>query len=970
MSWSFGVLGPLDVRCGASELEIAAPQQRRLLTSLLLSAGHVVSVESLLAVLWEDEPPASGRKVVQVYVSQLRRLLAGRPGVVLTGSRQGYRLDIPPGALDLEVFRDLVKRATAAADPVAAGALLRAALDLWRGTAVPDLRHTGRGGRLSEALEEERLSAVEYRVDADLRAARHRDLVPELTVLVAEQPLRERLRGQLMLALHHSGRQAEALNVFAEGKRLLADELGLDPGQELRALHASVLAGDVPTPVEPAAPVPPAAGEKRVAPRELPANPVVFVNRDHEREMLLDLLSRAVREPVVGAIHGPGGRGKSALVLRVAHLAAELFPDGQLYVDLQGSTPGRRPVETAQVLQHFLRALGAPPQAIPSDPDEAAALYRSMLADRRVLVVLDNAIDASQVIPLLPAGPGSAILVTSRRMLATLDGLHLALDPLPEHEAIALLSAVTGLVTDEASRRAAAEVARSCGYLPLALRIAAARLRSRPDWTLASLATRLDDERHRLDELRFDDLAVRSSVQLSYEELVRDGSERGRVAAHSFRLLGLLTLPTLRLPVAAALLGLDPIGAERAIDPLVDAGLVDVEAPGEYRMHDLLRLFAIEQAQRDESAEERSAAVTRALTYYRSTLHAVQSTLRPLDVPHPDGSSERRGGIDECLAWMAVETPNLLVAAEQGASRPAGALVAVEIALLLQEHLWKQDLHAEIAQTGRIAVTAAQHGLDPATERLALVVRGFADQVAGRYALARERYDRALALCADDQLVRARVLGNLGGLLTNYMGLGEEAVPHLEQALAILDEHGAPGAGVGTLHVLARAHHLAGRGGTALELAGHALDLARENRAPHSIAICVADLGLLYGHLGDHDRALLLLDECMARAREVGNREDEWTTLLSRSEIHLRQHNSAAALEDASASLAMTSQLGSAYGRAAGHRQMARALVAEGRAAEAGGHQRAARTLFEGADVRLPVFFESFLGYLDPVLVD
>lgn len=503
MSWSFGVLGPLDVRCGESVLEIAAPQQRRLLTSLLLSAGQVISVESLLAVLWEDEPPASGRKVVQVYVSQLRRLLGERPGVVLTGSRQGYRLDIPPGALDLEVFRDLVKQATAAADPVAAGTLLRGALDLWRGRAVPDLRHTGRGGRLSEALEEERLSAVEYRVDADLRAARHRDLVPELTVLVAEQPLRERLRGQLMLALHHSGRQAEALNVFAEGKRLLADELGLDPGQELRALHASVLAGDVLAPVEPVAPVLPAAvEEKRVAPRELPANPVVFVNRDREREMLLDVLSHADREPVVGAIHGPGGRGKSALVLRVAHLAAERFPDGQLYVDLQGSTPGRQPVEAAQVLQHFLRALGAPPLAIPSDPIEAAALYRSMLADRRVLVVLDNAIDASQVIPLLPAGPGSAILVTSRRMLATLDGLHLALDPLPEHEAIALLSAVTGLVTDAASRRAAAEVARSCGYLPLALRIAAARLRSRPDWTLASLANRLDDERHRLDELR------------------------------------------------------------------------------------------------------------------------------------------------------------------------------------------------------------------------------------------------------------------------------------------------------------------------------------------------------------------------------------------------------------------------------------------------------------------------------------
>ncbi|PRY40399.1 AfsR/SARP family transcriptional regulator [Umezawaea tangerina] len=967
MSWSFGVLGPLEVRCGDQGLLIAAPQQRRLLTTLLLSAGQEVSVETLLAVLWEDEPPASGRKVVQVYVSQLRRLLASDGGVVLTGSRQGYRLDIPPEALDLHGFRDLVRRATATADPVAAGALLREALGLWRGDAVPDLRHTGRGGRLGAALEEERLSAVEYRVDADLRAGRHRDLVPELTALVADEPLRERLRGQLMLALHHSGRQAEALAVFGEGQRLLAEELGLDPGQELRALHAAVLAGDAP-------PAPEAVAEERFAPRELPVNPAVFMNRDREREMLLDLLARADREPVVGAVHGPGGRGKSALVLRVAHLAAGLFPDGQLYVDLQGSTPGREPLDATHVLQRFLRALGSPPLAVPSQPAEAAALYRSLLADRRVLVVLDNAVDASQVIPLLPAGPGTAVLVTSRRMLATVDGLHLVLDPLAENEAVGLLGAVTGLVTDETSRRAAADVARNCGYLPLALRIAAARLRSRPDWTLASLAHRLDDERHRLDELRFDDLAVRSSVRLSYDELLRDGSARGRAAAHAFRLLGLLALPTLRLPVAAALLGLDQTEAERAIDPLVDAGLVEAETSGQYRMHDLLRLFAIEEAEREEPAGERSAAITRALRYYCRTLDAVQTTLRPLDVVHSSaaGPPEPHGGIEECLAWMADETSNLLVAAAHGAARPETALPALEIARMLQEHLWKQDQHAEIDETGRIAVIASKHGLDANAEHLALVVRAVADRGAGRYTQARGRFHRALALCeADgDEVGRARVLVSLGGLLTNYMGQAVEAVPHLEEALEILRAHGAPGTTVGTLHVLARAHHLAGRTGTALSLAGHALSLALANDAPHSIAICLADLGLLYGDLGDLDRALAHLDECMARAREVGNREDEWTTLLSRSEVHLRRGDVDAALADARRSLTMTSQLGSAYGRAAGHRQVARALLATGHHAEAEVHRTASRTLFDGADVRLPVFFESFLGYLDPVLVD
>jgi tetratricopeptide (TPR) repeat protein len=387
-------------------------------------------------------------------------------------------------------------------------------------------------------------------------------------------------------------------------------------------------------------------------------------------------------------------------------------------------------------------------------------------------------------------------------------------------------------------------------------------------------------------------------------------------------------------------------------------------------MHDLLRLFAIERSEREDPAEERSAAIDRALQHYCDTLDSVLAGLRPLDVVHstrPRGTRAPYGGIAECLDWLAAETPNLLVVAAQGALTTASALPAVEIARMLQEHLWKQDQHAEIEQTGRIAMVAAAHGLEPRVERLALFVQAVADQVAGRYAVAHERFHLALALCADDQLDRARILVSLGGLLTNYMGPADEAVALLEEALSILDEHGTPGATVGALNVLARAHHLAGRGEIALALADQALDLARENEAPHSIAICVADLGVLHGHLGDYDRALVHLDECMARAREVGNREDEWTTLLSRSEIHLRRGEPEEALVDARRSLTMTSQLGSAYGRAAGHRQVARALLAVGHPGDSGWHRRTAVFLFEGVDVRLPAFFESFLGYPDPV---
>ncbi|GGM59572.1 hypothetical protein GCM10012275_33360 [Longimycelium tulufanense] len=277
MNWRFGVLGPLELRTPTEVRPISAPQQRRVLTTLLLNAGQLVGVPALLSALWEDEPPATGRKAVQVYVSQLRHLLADAPGVTITGSRQGYRLQIPPGSLDLYEFRDLVRRATTATirptDPAVTADLLRQALDLWRGTPAPDLGNTCRGQRLCAALEEERLTALEHRIDADLRAGRHRDLVPELMALVAEQPLRERLRGQLMLALHHSGRQADALAVFAEGKRQLADELGLDPGLELRELHTAILTGDLPSaPANTLATITATKQWPMRLPRKLPAN--------------------------------------------------------------------------------------------------------------------------------------------------------------------------------------------------------------------------------------------------------------------------------------------------------------------------------------------------------------------------------------------------------------------------------------------------------------------------------------------------------------------------------------------------------------------------------------------------------------------------------------------------------------------------------------------------------------------------
>ncbi|WP_170067939.1 AfsR/SARP family transcriptional regulator [Lentzea guizhouensis] len=419
----FGVLGPLLVTHGQRDVRVPAGQPRQVLALLLVHTGQTVSVDHLMSVLWDGDPPASARKAVQVHVSQLRRALKELPGVALHWSRQGYRLDVPAGSLDLHRFRS-------AADP-------DEALSHWRGPALAELTTNT---QLANQLEEERLAAVERSVEKKVRGGRHLEVIGELTGYVAQHPTRERLRGALMTALHRGGRQADALRVYEEGRRHLADELGLDPCQELQDLHTAILRGDLPA-----------------VPRELPKAPEHFVGRTAEVALVTGSAESVV------AVHGPGGQGKSALVVTAAHELAELFPDGQLYADLHGATPGRAPQSPGEVIRRFLRALGTPPLAVPTEESEAAALYRSTLARRKVLVVLDNAVDAAQVGPLLPGETGTKVLITSRRMLATLGARHVRLDPLPEADAVRLLG-------DDGE--AAKEVARACDHLPLALTIA------------------------------------------------------------------------------------------------------------------------------------------------------------------------------------------------------------------------------------------------------------------------------------------------------------------------------------------------------------------------------------------------------------------------------------------------------------------------------------------------------------------
>ncbi|WP_234425839.1 AfsR/SARP family transcriptional regulator, partial [Streptomyces kebangsaanensis] len=470
----FGVLGPVRAWRGEEPLATGSPQQRALLAALLLREGRTATAAELIDALWGEEPPSQALAAVRTYASRLRKVLdAG----VLVSESGGYAVrGLGEGALDLAVAQEWAARAEkarTAGDLCRAREVLGRALALWDGEAL-----AGVPGPYAEAqrvrLEEWRLQLLETRLDMDLEQGCHAEAVSELTALTAAHPLRERLRELLMLALYRSGRQAEALAVYADTRRLLADELGVDPRPELRELQQRILRAD-PALAEPSSPAAePAAAPVR--PAQLPATVPDFTGRSSFVTELGEVLSSAEgRVMAVSAVAGIGGVGKTTLAVHVAHRARAAFPDGQLYVDLQGTGP--RAAEPETVLGSFLRALGTPDAAVPESLEDRAALYRSVLDGRRVLVLLDNARDAAQVRPLLPGTEGCAALVTSRVRMVDLAGAHLVdLDVMSPEEALQLFTRIVGEERVASEREAALDVVAACGFLPLAIRIAASRL--------------------------------------------------------------------------------------------------------------------------------------------------------------------------------------------------------------------------------------------------------------------------------------------------------------------------------------------------------------------------------------------------------------------------------------------------------------------------------------------------------------
>ncbi|MET7730585.1 BTAD domain-containing putative transcriptional regulator [Streptomyces sp. NPDC005402] len=754
------LLGPVEVWEGNRRAPLGGVRPLAVLSALVVHLGEVLSTERLVDCVWDEQAPATASALVATHVSAVRRALArvGEAEVIRTRP-PGYVADLDASQVDARRFEELLisGRAEAArgrADEAAE--LLSEALGLWRGQDA--LEGLGQSFARIEAgrLAELRLVAQEESFGLQLELGRPDRTIAPLLAHVAAHPLRERPRGQLMTALFRTGRVSDALRTYQEGREVLREELGIDAGPELRALHKAVLTNDpalLGTGSRPRDPAPPDAGSRpparqaaatrqdrqrgtgrtaapgtgpgtsapRPAPSHLPPDIADFVGRSDQIDWAVSLLGRVDdpgrTAPPIGVISGRSGTGKTALAVHVGHRTAELFPDGRLFVDLRAADTA--PLQPADALARLLRAMGAEPAALPSSVEELTGLYRTYTGHRRILLILDNAAGEAHVRPLLPPGPGSAVLVTSRRRLVALEGAaHLDLTVPDEEEALELLGRVAGADRIRAEPEQTAEIVALCGRLPLAVRIAGARLAARPHWVPGRLAARLRDERLRLNELRAGDLELRTSLELGYADL--DPQER-----RALRRLALLDLPDFAAWIAAPLLDIGTEEAEEAVERLVDCHFIDVigvdaTGRGRYRIHDLAREHARERCLSEESAEERTAAVRRLVECWLGLAEKAAArgpggtaryfpepaAVRPVDPLDPQAEEELLG---RPAAWFAAEQAGLLAAveycADHGMDRAArdlaGALIASSVALYNQFDAWSRSHTAAMAAVRR-----------------------------------------------------------------------------------------------------------------------------------------------------------------------------------------------------------------------------------------------------------------------------
>ncbi|WP_410588169.1 BTAD domain-containing putative transcriptional regulator [Amycolatopsis sp. lyj-23] len=574
----FKLLGTVRVQRDGERVGLGGLRQQRLLVMLLLDVGKVVGADRLLEAMWDGEPPATARRQLHNAVAALRRSFGPAKHIVVKDG-PGYRLTAAAQDVDAHRFTTMVAAASAAAAAGrtdAAVELLESALALWDGPALAGL-HSPVFEIVAARFEENRLAATEQLAGLRLDGGEAVAVVPQLGELVSRHPLREETRKLLMLALHRCGRPADALGVYEQGRRLLRDELGVDPGAGLRELHERILRDDLPH-REPGGP-----GGRSF----LPYDTAHFTGRAAELEFLTGCRPAGTALNIL-AVDGMAGAGKTTLAVRLAHQLAPGFPEGHLFIDLHGHTAGQEPLDPGAALERLLLDFGLAPAQIPPDPGQRAARWRAEVAERRVLVVLDNALDATQVRPLLPGTGKAQVIITSRRRLAGLDGVtSRSLDVLPARDAVALFTRIAGTGRTQRRPDAVAEVVALCGYLPLAVGIAAWRFHNRPAWSLEDLVCRLRDRAGRLAELRLGDRSVAAQFELSYRKLTPGQRRLVRVLGTAAR-----SGEDFDAGTAALLLDLPVREAERLLEELFDAHVLGQRATGRYHFHALVQEHA------------------------------------------------------------------------------------------------------------------------------------------------------------------------------------------------------------------------------------------------------------------------------------------------------------------------------------------------------------------------------------------
>jgi DNA-binding SARP family transcriptional activator len=908
----FRTLGPVELLVAGDRLDLGPARQRAVLAVLLVDAGRVVPIETLVDRVWGERPPQQVRNVVYTYVTRLRRILEqavtrGGQAALLHGPG-GYLLEVDPRLIDLHRFRAIVRQADdgSAGDKERAAAL-REALDLWQGPPLAGL--TGDwAARVRDGLEQQRVAALAEWADVALRLGRPAMVVDEMQQRLTEYPFAEPLIAYLIRALYENGRRSEALTRYADARQKIAEELGVEPGEQLRRVYETIVRVG-------------SDGNARPAFRaQLPPAPPGFSGRAAEVATLCALMTATGRTIVVAAaISGVGGVGKSALALQVAHLVTSHFPDGQLYVDLQGASPGLAPLDPEEALGRFLRALGD--QDMKDRPlAELAARFRALTAARKLLVVLDNARGVAQVRPLLPAGAGCAVIVTSREVLATLDGAtHVHLDVMEPEEAVELLGRLVGVGRIHADLAGAAEVASLCGHLPLALRIAGARLVARPGWPVRALADRLTHATRRLDELRAADLQVGSSLAVSHQALADSPDATDRAAADAFSLLGLPDWPELCLPAVARLLDRPEPETERMLERLVDAQLVQSVEPGRYRLHDLLRLYARDEADRQRISS--AAALNRAMEWYLAATWQTFRLVRPGDNradllgarwASPSGFAPTTAVA--ALDWLEIERPNLVTIVAQAAARPDLATeICPGLGQALPMLLWVRGHWRDWLQVSQAALAAARR--------------------------------------VDDRIGEAYGHHDLGAAYERH-GDYERALIHLREGLTLFTELGDRHGQAACLYAVGMIHCQQRNGEAALDFTVRSLSLRRTIGDRRGESTCLRLLGSVHYFAEEFAQAVRCHQEALDIYRELGDHHGQAAALSNIADVRREEGDYPAALAHGQEALEIFRRLGDRYGQAVSFSNLGTMNHRLQRYAEAVDFHRQALTIFQELGIR------------------